>query len=57
MYKKCIKLGQATETLFPFVLHFVLSNSHYITSIFFTFSLEFKVLTAEVYSPSMLSLK
>ena len=48
MYKKCIKLGQATETLFPFVLHFVLSNSHYITSIFFTFSLEFKVLTAEV---------
>ena len=54
LHEKCIKLGQATETLFPFVL---LSNSHYITSIFFTFSLEFKVLTAEVYSPSTLSLK
>ena len=45
MYSKCTQFGKKTETLFPFVL---LSNLHYITSIFFNFSLEFKVLTAEV---------
>ena len=45
MYSKCTQFGKKTETFFPCVL---LSNSHYITSIFFNFSLEFKVLTAEV---------